>query len=717
MILQNITGKVNHILGMAEQRVATGVKSMSVALPLLPSLRTVVMARRILALLLLALLCLWPNAGRAQALTYTNTDTTSATISETATPCTAPLIRSFTVSTSYLISDVNIGVLLSHSYRGDMTISLVSPTGTRVQLQNQIGGTRNNQNVLFDDAAASSIASHTSSNDSASWSGSYQRTFRPQSLLSAFNGANAQGTWTLEICDSLSGDSGAFVRSDLYITALTGTWADLSLTGDISNNFPANGSSVTYTLNVTNSALSTGTPTNVVVRDALPAGLSFVSYSYSGGGTYNSGTGDWTITSIPPGVTLTMTITATVTASAGNTISNYAQVSANAMTDPDSTPNNNSNSEDDDVTITALVAGGGGAGIPPVLTCPAGSSLFDWDASGVQWTTGNSTGSFPFGSFGSVGFGISMNSGIWLSDVNFGGQTPAESSYYTAGIYTGQSGLHLLADFVSSSSTAVIAIQLTNAAEGAQFIISDVDDGGAQFRDKITVTGSHGGVSVTPTLTRGAANTVSGNVATGTATSDATSADGNLIVTFSAPVDYIVIAYGTGAGGPSAPGQQGIALHDITLCNPKADIAVSKTSVVSAIGTNRPFSIPGNDVIYAISVSNSGASPLTANSLFLVDTIPAGISFFNGDFNGALPGTDSVVFSDSSSGLSWTFASDVKFAGFGPRPTNPGQCTYTPMAGYDANVRYICFNPKGSLAGSSGGSTPGFSVSFRAQIE
>jgi subtilisin-like proprotein convertase family protein len=42
---------------------------------------------------------------------------------------------------------------MAHTYRGDLQFYLQSPAGTRVQLINNIGATRNNVNVLFDDAA------------------------------------------------------------------------------------------------------------------------------------------------------------------------------------------------------------------------------------------------------------------------------------------------------------------------------------------------------------------------------------------------------------------------------------------------------------------------------------------------------------------------------------------------------------------------------------
>ncbi|MCA9225457.1 MAG: hypothetical protein KDA47_07590, partial [Planctomycetales bacterium] len=74
------------------------------------------------------------------------------------------------------------------------------------------------------------------------------------------------------------------------------------------------------------------------------AGLTFVSATPSQG-TYNSGTGVWTVGTINSAANATLTITATV-ASTG-TKTNTAQVQAVDQFDPDSTPGNSAAAEDD----------------------------------------------------------------------------------------------------------------------------------------------------------------------------------------------------------------------------------------------------------------------------------------------------------------------------------------------------------------------------------
>lgn len=121
--------------------------------------------------------------------------------------------------------------------------------------------------------------------------------------------------------------------------------ADLSLTKTADNAAPLINQLVTFTLTVTNAG-----PTNttgVTVRDLLPAGLSFVSATPAA--AYNSATGIWTVGNLNSGINSTLTIVARVTTSGA--ITNTAQVTASAVTDPDSTPNNNVAAEDDQASV------------------------------------------------------------------------------------------------------------------------------------------------------------------------------------------------------------------------------------------------------------------------------------------------------------------------------------------------------------------------------
>lgn len=247
------------------------------------------------------------------------------------------------------------------------------------------------------------------------------------------------------------------------------------------------------------------------------------------------------------------------------------------------------------------------------------------------------------------------------------------------------------------------------------FALFDIDVFSGQFVDRLSIVGYFNGALVGPVLTHSVANTVSGFTATGIATADNATADGNVTITFQQPVDHVVITYGSSPGAPAAPGHQGISLHDLTYCLGSAELAASKTVAVHDPTTAELDAISGNDGVYAITVSNTGSGVVDSNAIFLVDALPGELEFFNGDFDGAGPGTGAIGFTQSSAALSFSEASDALYSNAGFPPANFADCSHRPAAGYDPAVRYICVNPKGSMAG--GDPDPTFTVRFRARIK
>ena len=67
-----------------------------------------------------------------------------------------------------------------------------------------------------------------------------------------------------------------------------------------------------------------------------------------------------------------------------------------------------------------------------------------------------------------------------------------------------------------------------------------------------------------------------------------------------------------------------------------------------------------------------------------------------------------------SPALTFTPGTDLRFSNRAAAPASLADCTYTPAAGNDPQVRHVCINPKGTLpAGSPGGQ---FAVMLRARI-
>ncbi|MGH6652467.1 MAG: proprotein convertase P-domain-containing protein [Sphingopyxis sp.] len=573
-----------------------------------------------LALLMLALVA---APARAQTTTsYSNT--TTGTISETAAPCTAPLVRNFTVAANAQVTNVTVGVQLTHSYRGDVRATLVSPTGTIVNLITNVGTNANNLNVLFDDSAAASITTH-SGNDSTATAPPYQRNFRPQGSLAAFNGEGSAGTWQLTICDSLNGDNGNFTRSDLTLTTIPiAPSADLSLTKTVSSAAPAFGASISYSLAVTNASGSALTATGVTVQDLLPPG--FVFASASGFGSYNGTTGVWTVGSIPPGTTRTLTINGTVAATSGATVVNSAEVSASSAFDFDSTPGNGATGEDDYAAASFTVAGSRVAGVAPVLVCPAGTTVHDWDS--ISWTAGQTSGSYALANIGTMNFNIAISGGSFLNNATYGGQSPTRQNVVTGGLNPAQYSIFEIVDMTSQSGAVTSSFTLPTAVPGAQFRLFDIDYTAGQFADRVTVTGSYNGTPVLPTLTNGVSNYVIGNSAYGDGSSPDASANGNVVVTFNSPVDAISINYGNHSLAPADPGQQAISIHDISFCRPTTTLAFAKTSSIVSDpvnGTTNPKAIPGAVMRYCLLVTNMGSA--TATGIAITDAIPATMTY------------------------------------------------------------------------------------------
>jgi subtilisin-like proprotein convertase family protein len=132
----------------------------------------------------------------AQSYLYQSTDVPKAILDY----ATATSLVSVSGATT-TITKVIVRLSLTHTYDGDLTLSVVSPGGTEVVLAARRGGSGDNYtNTVFDDAAAVSIASGTAP---------FTGTFRPDGLLSSLNGQNANGTWTLKVQDSASPDTGS----------------------------------------------------------------------------------------------------------------------------------------------------------------------------------------------------------------------------------------------------------------------------------------------------------------------------------------------------------------------------------------------------------------------------------------------------------------------------------------------------------------------------
>ena len=111
-------------------------------------------------------------------------------------------------------STTNSTAAVTHPYVGDLVIRLTSPQGTTVTLMNRRAGSRDNLcNLRFDDDVdGAPIASATSSNGQP-----LIGAFAPEQALSAFDGQDPDGIWTLNISDNEPVDVGTLRQFSLVL--------------------------------------------------------------------------------------------------------------------------------------------------------------------------------------------------------------------------------------------------------------------------------------------------------------------------------------------------------------------------------------------------------------------------------------------------------------------------------------------------------------------
>jgi subtilisin-like proprotein convertase family protein len=121
-----------------------------------------------------------------------------------------------------VIADADVSLRLTHTFVGDLILTLIAPDGTRIPLAVRRGGSGDNFGVnpanpgaptatTFDDQAAIAIG------DVFNAAPPYIGSFRPDAPLAQLNGKGANGTWTLEINDAAGADVGALLAWSLRL--------------------------------------------------------------------------------------------------------------------------------------------------------------------------------------------------------------------------------------------------------------------------------------------------------------------------------------------------------------------------------------------------------------------------------------------------------------------------------------------------------------------
>jgi uncharacterized delta-60 repeat protein len=225
---------------------------------------------------------------------------------------------------------------LTHTYPADLDVLLVSPTGQKVLLMSDAGGSFsvNNINLTFDDNAAANAPDAT-----ALTTGSYKPTdYAPadsfpapapagpyDNSLGVLRGFSPNGTWSLYIVDDTEQNYGNIVNGWTLNFSTVSPVVDLAA---VMTNAPAAvtaPNTVTFTTVITNRGPNIAN--NVVYTNPLPAGLTFVSATVSAGTV--SGAGGAVVANLGPlGIGSNHVVTVTVATSGSGTVTNTASVTS-----------------------------------------------------------------------------------------------------------------------------------------------------------------------------------------------------------------------------------------------------------------------------------------------------------------------------------------------------------------------------------------------------
>jgi subtilisin-like proprotein convertase family protein len=188
-------------------------------------------------------------AAPSSALTYTYDNTTSGSIPELGSNAACngatALVRTFTVSESFTVAGISLGLNLTHADRGHVRAILNAPDGSNAVFVSQTGAAGDDPDDNYDIL----ISTNT---EGALDDGDVDPTAAPiynrlVSLAGAnFYAGNANGTWTLRVCDRFTaGGLGTFNQARLVLTSAE--TATSSCTSTTSYDWGANGNDVAFT--------------------------------------------------------------------------------------------------------------------------------------------------------------------------------------------------------------------------------------------------------------------------------------------------------------------------------------------------------------------------------------------------------------------------------------------------------------------------------------
>lgn len=163
------------------------------------------------------------------------------------------------------------------------------------------------------------------------------------------------------------------------------------------------------------------------------------------------------------------------------------------------------------------------------------------------------------------------------------------------------------------------------------------------------------------------------------------------------------------------PGTVTAALGDVITCSitntrraANATLSIDKAAILVSDPVNgfiSPYAIPGARMDYTLRVINTGSLTADTGSVFLVDSLPAGLIY---------DGSVTPTFTNGAvaSGLTFNAGTDVGYSNAVGAPTSFAQCSYIPSGPADPLVRHVCFRPSGTMAAATAAGQPSFTIRF-----
>jgi uncharacterized repeat protein (TIGR01451 family) len=201
------------------------------------------------------------------------------------------------------------------------------------------------------------------------------------------------------------------------------------------------------------------------------------------------------------------------------------------------------------------------------------------------------------------------------------------------------------------------------------------------------------------------------------------------VVPAGGPAGAWTVAINAKEGTENTVSDNGVGAFTVTLPMPSLMVMKSVqvlSDPVNGVSTDAK-AIPGAEVQYTITVTNSGTGEVYNNTTVITDTVPTNMSLWvcaSPTPPTCASATPTITYSCTSApgapcGLTSPLTSaDVTYSNTAGAP--PGSFTYSPSAvdanGYDDTVTGVHINPKGTMNGNSSGNTS-FSLFMKMRIK